>query len=143
MYCIVYSILYTVQQSILHSVQHIKQHSVQHSVQNSVKHSVQHQTGTKQGPNRENFSFEMDNGKTDRHTDGQTETKVHLLSCAIAANNQTDLHKLHLGPIVDFLKILDKFEFKCRFVKIKCRFIKFKSRFVKFKGRFVIFYMRG
>ena len=61
----------------------------------------------------------------------------------LTANNQTDLHKLHLGPIVDFLKILDKFEFKCRFVKIKCRFIKFKSRFVKFKGRFVKFHMRG
>ena len=61
---------------------------------------------------------------------------MHLLSCAVAANNQTDLHKLHLGPIVDFLKILDKFEFKCRFIK-------FKSRFVKFKGRFVKFHMRG
>ena len=131
MYCIVYSILYTVQQSILHSVQHIIQHSVQHSVQNSVKHSVQHQTETKQGQNRENFSFEMDNGKTDRHTDGQIKTKVHLLSCAVAANN-----KLHLGPIVDFLKILDKFEFKCRFVKIKSRFVKIKSGFVKFKSRF-------
>jgi len=88
--------VYTLQQRVLDSVQH--------SVQNSVKHSVQHQTGTKQGPNRENFSFEMDNGKTDRHTDGQTETKVHLLSCAVAANNQTDLHKLHLGPIVDFFE---------------------------------------
>ena len=68
---------------------------------------------------------------------------MHLLSCAVAANNQTDLHKPHFGPRVDFLKILDKFEFKSRFVKIKCRFVKFKSRFVKFKGRLVKFHMGG
>ena len=97
----------------------------------------------KQGPSRDKTGRNSVLRWTDKHTDGQTETKVHLLSCAVVANNQTDLHKLHLGPIVDFLKILDKFEFKCRFVKIKCRFIKFKSRFVKFKGRFVKFHMRG
>ena len=74
----------------------------------------------------EKFSFE-----TDTKMDGQTDTQVHLLSCAFAAKNQTDLDKLHWGLIVDFLKILDKFEFKCRFVKIKCRFVKIKSRFVK------------
>ena len=100
----------------------------------------------KQGSSRDKTGRNSVLRWTDKHTDGQTETKVHLLSCAVAANNQTDLHKLHLGPIVDFLKILDKFEFKwrfvkikCRFVRIKCRFIKFKSRFVKFKGRFVKF----
>ena len=38
------------------------------------------QTGTKQGPNREKFSFKMDrrtDGQTDRRTD---RTQVHLLS---------------------------------------------------------------
>ena len=90
--------------------------------------------------NREKLSFKTDT-QTQTHrltARDKKDTKVHLLSCAFAANNQTDLQKeLHLGSIVDFLKILDKFEFKCRFVKIECRFVKIRGGFVKFKSRFV------
>ena len=41
-------------------------------------------------------------GQTDRRTDGQTDrqTDRHKCTCAFAANNQTDLEKVHLVPIL-------------------------------------------
>ena len=45
-------------------------------------------------------------GQTDRRTDGKTERRKdgkadrRTGTCAFAANNQTDLEKLHLGPIL-------------------------------------------
>ena len=114
MYCIVYSILYSMVYNIVYRIVCNIVYSIVYII--------------KQGSSRDKIWRNSVLRRTQRWTDRRT---VHLLSCAFAAKNQTDLEKLHWGLIVDFLRILDKFEFKCRFVKISCRFVKIKSRFVK------------